>query len=59
MAASTLLELDVLGFGRVDHLPYSPYLAPFGIDVCPKVNSQLKGRRFSSRITLSYSKLTI
>ena len=22
-AASTLLELDVLGFGRVDHFPYS------------------------------------
>ena len=26
-AASTLLELDVLGFRRVDHLPYSPYLS--------------------------------
>jgi len=47
-AASTLLELDVLGFGRVHHLPYSPDLAPFDFDICPKVKSQLKGRRFSS-----------
>ena len=47
--ASTLLKLDVLGFGRVDHLQYSPYLAPFDFDVYPKVKSQLKGRRFSSR----------
>ena len=45
---STLLELDVLGFGRVDHLPYSPDLASFHFDVCFKVKSQLKGRRFSS-----------
>ena len=48
MAASTLLELDVLGFRRVDQFPYSPDLAPFGFDVYPKVKSQLKGRRFSS-----------
>ena len=48
MAASKLLELDVIGLGRVDHLPYSPYLAPFVFDVYPKVKSQLKGRRFSS-----------
>jgi len=47
-AASTLLELDVLGFGRVDHLLYSPYLAPFDVDVCPKAMSQLKDRRLSS-----------
>ena len=46
--ASTLLELDVLVFGRVDHFPYSPDLAPFDFDVYPKVKSQLKGRRFSS-----------
>ena len=47
-ASSRLLELDVLEFGRVDHLTYSPYLSPFDIDVYPKVKSQLKGRRFSS-----------
>ena len=46
-ATSTLLELDVLGFG-VDHFPYSPDLAPFAFYVYPKVKSQLKGRRFSS-----------
>ena len=46
-ATSTLLELDVLGFG-VDHFPYSPDLAPFEFYVYPKVKSQLKGRRFSS-----------
>ena len=48
LAASTLLELDVLGFGRVDHLPYSLYLAPFDFYVYPKVKSQLKDRQFSS-----------
>ena len=42
-AASALLKLDVLGFGRVDHFPYSQYLAPFDFDVYPKVKSQLKG----------------
>ena len=47
-AVSTLLGLDVLGFGRVDHLPYSTYLAPFDFDVYPKAKSQLKDRRFSS-----------
>ena len=31
------IDLDVLGFGRVDHFPYSPYLAPFDFDVYPKV----------------------
>ena len=43
--ASTLLELNVVG---VDHLPYSPYLVLFVVDVYPRVKSQLKGRRFSS-----------
>ena len=47
-ATSTLLELDVLGFERIDHLAYSPWLASFYVDVYPKVKSQLKGRRFSS-----------
>mgnify|MGYP000208112739 CR=1 FL=1 len=47
-AASTLLELDVLGFGRVDHFPYSPDLASFDFDVYPKVKSQIKGLQFSS-----------
>ena len=47
-AASTLLELNVLGFGRVDHLPYFLYLAPFVFDVYPKVKSQLKDRQFLS-----------
>ena len=46
-APSTLLELDVLGFGIWD-FPYSPYLAPFDFDVYPKVKSQLKGCQFSS-----------
>ena len=57
-AVSTLLGLDVLGFGRVDHLPNSPYLAPFDFDVYPKVKSQVKGPLIliPSRIMLSYSK---
>ena len=47
--ASILLQLDVLGFGRVDHCPYSTYLATFDFDVYLKVKSQLKGRWYSSR----------
>jgi len=47
-ATSILLDIDVLGFGRVDHFPYSPDLAPFDFDVYPRVKSQLKRRRFSS-----------
>ena len=43
--ASTLLELNVVG---VDHLPYSPYLVLFVVDVYHRVKSQLKVRRFSS-----------
>jgi len=58
-AASNLLELDVLGFGRVDHLSYSPCLAPFDFDVYPKVKSQLKGRRFSSHPELSLATANI
>ena len=46
--AATLLELDVLEFGRVYHHSYSMDLAPFDFDVCPKVKLQFKGRRFSS-----------
>ena len=42
--ASTLLELNVVG---VDHLPYSPFLVLFVVDVYPRVKSQLKRRRFS------------
>ena len=41
-AASILLELDVLGFERVDHLAYSPYQASFYVDVYPN-KSQVKG----------------
>ena len=47
-AASTLLELDMLGFGRVDHPPYSLDLAPFEFNVYPEVKSQLKRHQFSS-----------
>ena len=46
-ATSILLDIDVLGFGRVDHFPYSSYLSPFDFDVYPKVKSQLKGLQFS------------
>lgn len=42
------LEIDVLGFGRIDHPPYSPDLAPFDFAIFPEIKSQLKGRRFSS-----------
>jgi len=45
-AASTQLEIHVLGFGRVDHPTYSPDLAPLDFALIPEVKLQLKGHRF-------------
>lgn len=56
-AASTYyLEIDLLGFYVLDHLPYSPDLAPMDFAIFPLINSHLKGEKFVSRIdSSSYS----
>jgi [histone H3]-lysine36 N-dimethyltransferase SETMAR len=47
-ASSTQLEIDVLGFQRLSHPPYSPDLAPMDFRVFPEVKSQLRGSHFDS-----------
>jgi len=47
-AAATQLEIGVLGFGSVQHPPYSPDLAPFDFAIFPVIKRQLKGQRFDS-----------
>ena len=45
-AASTQLEIDVLGFQRLPHAPYSPDLAPMDFRVFPVLKDQLRGVHF-------------
>ena len=45
-AASTQLEIDLLGFQQLSHPPYSPDLAPMDFRVFPVVKEQLRGLRF-------------
>ena len=47
-AASTQLEIDLLGFEKISHPPYSPDLAPFDFAIFPSIKKQLKGYRFRS-----------
>lgn len=46
-AATTQLELSLIGFDQIIHAPYSPDLAPMDFAVFPCVKSELKGLRFS------------
>lgn len=45
-ASSTQLEIDLLGFQRLTHAPYSPDLAPMDFRVFPVVKEQLRGVHF-------------
>ena len=45
---NTLLELDLIGFQRLQHAPYSPDLAPLDFAVFPYLKSQLRGRKFEN-----------
>ncbi len=47
-AASTMLELAVLGFQVLDHPPYSPDLAPMDFRVFPELKASLRGRKFTN-----------
>ena len=53
-AERTQVEINVLGFQRVQHPPYSPDLAPLDFAYFPKLKSYLRGQRFSSREEISY-----
>ena len=46
-AATTQLEIGLLGFDQITHLPYSPDLAPINFAVIPHVKAELRGIKFS------------
>ena len=46
-AASTELELAILGFQRIAHSPYSPDLAPLDFAYFPALNDYLRGRKYA------------
>ena len=48
-AASTDLELALLGFQRISHPPYSPDLAPLEFAYFPALKEHLRGRRFEDK----------
>ena len=51
-AASTQLEIDVVGFQRLRHPLYSPDLAPLHFKVFPEPKAYLRGHRFGSTLDL-------
>lgn len=53
-AQSTQLDIDVLGFQRAIHPPYSPDLAPLDFAYFPKLKAYLRGTRFSDRTEISH-----
>lgn len=58
-AAATQLEIDVLGFQRISHPPYSPDLAPMDFRVFPEVKEQLRGIHFDTAEQLTKEAQTI
>ena len=46
-AATTQLEIGLLGFDHVTHPPYSPDLAPMDFAVFPQVKAELRGIKFT------------
>ena len=47
-ALATQKKLAYMGFQYLDHLPYSPDLAPSDYQLFPRLKKQLKGCHFSS-----------
>jgi len=47
-AASTMLDISLLGFEVLEHPPYSPDLAPMDFRVFPEMKACLRGRKFDS-----------
>lgn len=54
-AVHTQLEIDVLGFQRVEHPPYSPDLAPLDFAYFPKLKSHLRGNHFQDRDEIRFA----
>ena len=48
-AQSTLLEIYLLGFERLEHRPYSPDLAPIDFDSSPRTEKELRCVRRADR----------
>ena len=42
-AQETIMTINFLGFERLDHLPYSPNLAPMDFAIFPKFKGDLRG----------------
>ena len=51
---NTLLEIDVVGFKRAIHQPYSTDLAPLDFVYFPYMKSYLRGTRFNHRTKISH-----
>jgi len=51
-ALATQKKLAYLGFHCLDHLPYSPDLAPSDYHLFPGLRKQLKGRHFLSDVAV-------
>lgn len=47
-AHTSQLELDLIGFDRLSHPPYSPDLAPLDFAYFPKLKEHLRGQRFEN-----------
>ena len=45
IAPNPLLEMDLLGFKRQEHNPYSPNLAPMDFDIFLRLKKELRGVR--------------
>jgi len=54
-SAETQLEIDLIGFQRLAHPPYSPDLAPLDFAYFPALKGFLRGRRFDDRESLKYA----
>lgn len=55
------MEIDILGFQRLEHQPYSPDLAPIDFEYFPHLKEHLRGQRFDTvdelmRETLKFNK---
>ena len=48
-AQSTLLEIDLLGFERLEHSPYSSDLEPIDFDIFSQLKKELRGVRHADR----------
>lgn len=58
-AEMTIIDLDLLGFDRVDHASYSPGLAPMDSKIFPTVKAKLRDRKFENTEKLVFATRTI